>query len=100
MIPTSQPSRKPTLVAFARGDSNIRMTAMIGTGLIAIPTASGRISPMTEPTANLPDCFCDLPLTGIDAQWHSLNYPVQLTMRVSDSRRNTLAAALRTNDHE
>jgi hypothetical protein len=38
------------LVPFARGDSNIKITAMIGTGLMAIPTASGRISPITEPT--------------------------------------------------
>jgi hypothetical protein len=40
----------PTLVLFARGDSNIKITAMIGIGLMAMPTASGRISPITELT--------------------------------------------------
>jgi hypothetical protein len=40
----------PTLVPFARGDSNIKITAMIGIGLMAMPTANGRISPITEPT--------------------------------------------------
>jgi hypothetical protein len=39
----------PTLVPFARGDSSIKITAMIGIGLMAIPTANGRISPITEP---------------------------------------------------
>jgi hypothetical protein len=39
----------PTLVPFARGDSSIKITAMIGIGLIAMPTANGRISPITEP---------------------------------------------------
>ena len=37
-------------MAFALGESNIKITAMIGIGLIAIPTANGKISPMTEPT--------------------------------------------------
>jgi hypothetical protein len=49
-MPASQPRRKPTLVVFALGDSNIKIAAMIGIGLIAIPTANGKISPMTEPT--------------------------------------------------
>jgi hypothetical protein len=49
-MPVTQPSRKPTLVVFALGDSNIKIAAMIGIGLIAIPTANGKISPMTEPT--------------------------------------------------
>jgi hypothetical protein len=34
-------------VAFALGDSSIKITAMIGIGLIAIPIANGKISPMT-----------------------------------------------------
>ena len=37
-------------MAFAFGDSSIKITAMIGIGLIAIPTANGKVSPMTEPT--------------------------------------------------
>jgi hypothetical protein len=54
-MPASQPSRKPTLVALALGDSSIKIAAMIGIGLIAIPTANGKISPMTEPMfASLP----------------------------------------------
>jgi hypothetical protein len=49
-MPASQPRRKPTLVTFALAESNIKIAAMIGIGLIAIPTANGKISPMTEPT--------------------------------------------------
>jgi hypothetical protein len=40
-MPASQPRRKPTLVTFALA-SNIKIAAMIGIGLIAIPTANGR----------------------------------------------------------
>ena len=50
MMPTTHPSRNPALVPPALGASSIRIVAMIGTGLIATPTASGRISPMTVPT--------------------------------------------------
>src|SRR6478752_7967909 len=39
--PATQPTRKPTLVPPARGERSIRITAMIGTGLIATPTARG-----------------------------------------------------------
>jgi hypothetical protein len=49
-MPSNQPIMNPTLVPFARGDSNIKITAMIGIGLMAMPTAKGRISPITEPT--------------------------------------------------
>ena len=42
-MPASQPSRKPTLVVFALGDSSIKIAAMIGIGLIAIPIANGKI---------------------------------------------------------
>jgi hypothetical protein len=38
---------KPTLVAPARGDSNIRIVAMIGIGLMAMPIARGSSVPMT-----------------------------------------------------
>ena len=48
-MPSSQPTRNPTLVPFAFGESSMRIAAMIGIGLIAIPIASGRISPMTAP---------------------------------------------------
>lgn len=50
-IPTTQPSRNPVPVAVASGESNMRITAMIGIGLIAIPTASGSRSPITAPMA-------------------------------------------------
>lgn len=39
-IPASQPSRNPTLFERARGDMSIRIPAMIGSGLIAMPSAS------------------------------------------------------------
>jgi hypothetical protein len=48
-MPQIQPSMNPTLVAFAFGDSNIKIAAMIGIGLIAMPSARGRISPITDP---------------------------------------------------
>jgi hypothetical protein len=48
-MPVIHPRRNPTLAPFAFGDSNIKMAAMIGTGLIATPTARGKISPMTGP---------------------------------------------------
>ena len=47
-IPTSHPARKATLVEPARGDNIIKITAMIGTGQIAIPIASGSTAPMTS----------------------------------------------------
>ncbi len=47
-MPASHPIKNPTLVPFARGDSNIKIAAMIGIGLTAIPTANGRISPITS----------------------------------------------------
>ena len=46
-MPTSQPIRKAVPVAAGRRDSSIRITAMIGIGLIATPIASGSKSPMT-----------------------------------------------------
>jgi hypothetical protein len=49
-MPASQPSRKPTLVVLALGDSSVKIAAMIGIGLIAIPIANGKISPMTPTT--------------------------------------------------
>ena len=47
--PSSQPARnaKPLLRAF--GVISIRMTAMIGIGLMAMPIASGRMSPIACP---------------------------------------------------
>src|SRR4051794_33719788 len=50
-IPTTHPARNPALVLPALGASSMRMTAMIGTGEIATPTASGSRSPTTLPTA-------------------------------------------------
>ncbi len=47
-MPASQPIKNPTLVPFARGDSSIKIAAMIGTGLMAMPIANGRISPITS----------------------------------------------------
>ena len=49
-MPTTQPIAKPTLAAVARGASSMRITAMIGTGEMATPSASGSRSPMTVPT--------------------------------------------------
>ncbi len=48
-MPTTQPMRNPTLVTLAFGESSMRIAAMIGTGLIAMPSASGRISPIAVP---------------------------------------------------
>jgi hypothetical protein len=56
-MPANQPIMNPTLAPFARGDSNIKITAMIGMGLIAMPTANGRISPITDPIAFLHLCL-------------------------------------------
>ena len=53
-MPSTQPSRNPMLVPFAFGDSSMRIAAMIGIGLIAMPSASGRMSPMTDPMLLLP----------------------------------------------
>ena len=55
-MPSTQPMRKPTLVPFAFGESSMRIAAMIGIGLIAIPSARGRMSPMTEPMCR--PAFC------------------------------------------
>jgi hypothetical protein len=40
-------ARNPADAAPARGASNMRITAMMGIGLIATPAASGSTSPMT-----------------------------------------------------
>ena len=47
--PTIQPTRKEILLAVADRENSIKMTAMIGTGLIATPTANPRISPIAAP---------------------------------------------------
>ena len=47
-IPSTHPARNPTLVARARGESSIKIAAMMGIGLIATPSANGRICPMTS----------------------------------------------------
>ena len=58
-VPATQPSRNPMLVPFAFGDSSMRIAAMIGIGLIAMPIARGRIAPMTLPMKDLSSCqFC------------------------------------------
>ena len=44
--PTIQPSRNVELLARARFENSIRITAMIGIGLIAMPSASGSRSPI------------------------------------------------------
>ena len=49
-IPATQPSRKPVLVAVAFRESSMRITAMIGIGLIATPTANKRTRPIAAPT--------------------------------------------------
>ncbi len=45
--PAIQPNRNASPLLRAFGVMSIRMIAMIGTGLIAMPRASGRISPIT-----------------------------------------------------
>ena len=45
-MPTTQPSRNARLFWRARSVKSIRITAMIGSGQIATPTASGRKSPI------------------------------------------------------
>ena len=50
--PTTQPPRKAGPLALARAEKSIRMTAMMGTGLIATATANGRICPTTEPISS------------------------------------------------
>jgi hypothetical protein len=47
--PVSQPTTKAGPLTRARGVTSIRITAMIGTGLSATPTAKGRISPIAWP---------------------------------------------------
>jgi len=49
VIPSTHPHKNPTLAALARGARSIRITAMIGTGEIATPSAVGSRSPMTPP---------------------------------------------------
>ena len=44
--PRSQPPGNARPLLFALGVMSIRMIAMIGTGLIAMPIASGRTSPI------------------------------------------------------
>ncbi len=46
MMPPSQPNKKPRLVLRARGESSMRIVAIMGIGLIATPSASGRMSPI------------------------------------------------------
>jgi hypothetical protein len=46
--PEIHPNRKPSLFAVALAVKSVKMTAMIGTGLIATPIAFPRKSPMTE----------------------------------------------------
>ena len=50
MMPTSQPAAKPMLAERARGARSIRIVAMIGTGLIAMPTAADRLPPSASNT--------------------------------------------------
>ena len=47
VMPSTQPTMNAMLAAFAFGASSIRITAMIGTGEMATPRATGRMSPMT-----------------------------------------------------
>ena len=47
--PASQPARNMGPFVRARGVLSIRMIAMIGTGLIATPIASGKMSPTALP---------------------------------------------------
>jgi hypothetical protein len=50
-MPAIQPSRNARPFERARSEKSIRITAMTGMGLIATPTASGRISPIASPTS-------------------------------------------------
>jgi hypothetical protein len=51
-MPAIQPSRNARPFERARSEKSIRITAMTGMGLIATPTASGRISPIASPTSD------------------------------------------------
>ena len=42
--PTSHPARKAGPLTFARAEKSTRMTAMIGSGLMATPMANGSTS--------------------------------------------------------
>ena len=48
-IPATQPPRNAGPFCRASAENSMRMTAMMGTGLMAIPIANGRTSPMTWP---------------------------------------------------
>jgi hypothetical protein len=56
-IPTIQPSMNARLFCRARSLNSIRITAMIGIGLIATPIASGRNSPIASPIRPPPHPF-------------------------------------------
>ena len=47
--PRTQPNRNDRLLAVDRLENSIRITAMIGTGLIATPTAGASIAPIASP---------------------------------------------------
>ena len=47
--PITHPTRNEMLFTFAAFEKSMRMTAMIGTGLIATPTAWPRIAPIASP---------------------------------------------------
>src|SRR4029453_4085140 len=62
-MPTTQPSSRATLVLLGFGDSSSRTVEMMVVGLIAIPIASGSISPNAVPMRislrGKPDLVCD-----------------------------------------
>ena len=51
--PSIQPSVKAGPLERALAEKSIRMTAMIGIGLIATPTAAGRMSAIALPIARI-----------------------------------------------
>ena len=55
-MPTTHPNRNARLFARARPENSIRITAMIGIGLAATPTANGRTSPIVCPIVTFPRC--------------------------------------------
>nr|WP_269451931.1 hypothetical protein [Tessaracoccus coleopterorum] len=57
-MPTNQPTRKPRPSCTGRGDMSIRMTAMIGTGLMAMATALGSTAPRISSTRSAPSNCC------------------------------------------
>ena len=51
-IEATQPGRNDMLLRVAAPEKSIKMTAMIGTGLMATPTAEAKIAPIVAPISH------------------------------------------------